>query len=240
MTTWNEFAWAAFLYGSLGGDSYYKTLFSDTVFMAALHAAPKELTDGDVRDHLIHFLNQWKTRVHKSSAAQLREVIVLCHPFYSILAAHRLETTGFDTTVTVSGQAMPVSYIVARCYELLDSVSGIGPTATAKTLHVLVPGLFVMWDGAILSKLAKADPAIEATGQGYVAFLKHGQAIGKDASLDFKQTILNPPPNPGVSMESYLSDRLGYSSGKTLAKYVDEYLWVTITNGAIVPPKWHP
>lgn len=240
MTTWNEFAWAAFLYGSLGGDPYYDALFAKTDFMASLRTNPSALTDDDVRDNLIHFLNQWKTRIAKSIASDFRAAIVHVHPFYSTLIGQKLETTNWEHLVTVSGKQMPISDAVAQSYEQLHAVNGIGPTATAKTLHILVPELLVMWDGYILAELAKTNSAIDSTGKGYVAFLKQAQVIGRDASSDFKRAPLNPPALPQQSIESYLSAQLGYPAGKSLAKFVDEYLWATITSGAIVPPKWHP
>lgn len=240
MTTWYEFAWSAFLYGSMGGDPHYEGLFNKSAFMRSLRNSPDSLTDDEVRDHLILFLNQWKTRIDKSIAPDFRKAISNCHALCAAIHGIRLESADFEANVAVSGKSTSISDIVSQCYDAIHAVNGIGPTATAKTLHILVPEFLVMWDGYILDELAKTNPAIDSTGRGYVAFLKHAQMIARNVSDDFAVANPSPPRKPEQTIDSYLSEHLGYEPAKTLAKFIDEYFWATITNRAKVPPKWHP
>lgn len=236
-TTWHEFAWGVFLYGSLGGDSSYEKLFSETRFIGLLSQSPNTLGTQEVSDHLIHFLNIWKTRIAGSCASPLHRAIVKCHPMYAALKDMTIAAVEWPAMVHVSGSPMTVSDAVVGCYDYLNNVKGIGPTATAKTLHILQPNLFVMWDRPIREHFAETNPETDKTGAGYLEFLKAAQTIAKDVSDSFREA--RPTPRrPGQTIEGYLSDQLRYP--KSLAKYVDEYLWVKITKNVLLPPKWHP
>jgi hypothetical protein len=44
MPTWQEYAWAAFLYGALGGDCEYQALMGKHQFLTSLRNAPLNLS----------------------------------------------------------------------------------------------------------------------------------------------------------------------------------------------------
>ena len=61
MVTWNEFAWAAFLYGAIGGDRDYQALMRNTEFLQRLRSKPDEIERTEIRERVIEgFLNRWR------------------------------------------------------------------------------------------------------------------------------------------------------------------------------------
>jgi hypothetical protein len=79
--------------------------------------------------------------------------------------------------------------------------------AASKTLHMLVPGLFVMWD----KNIRRSVP------HGYGAYLLEMHA--------FARRLAEQAPVPTAEIEDYLQQHLGSRLRKTLAKYLDEYNW---------------
>lgn len=234
MPTWDEFAWAAFLYGSLGGDAKYQTLMQNPQVLPLLRTNPMAVSDKMVQDHVLKgFLNAWKTRIINSpqSAQAIKTGILNMLPDLTALAPLTIGTVQFTP--------QEVSHI-ENCYRLLRGAGHkIGPTATAKILHILRPALFVMWDGPILKDF-RFRHGITDSPQGYVAYLRIMNGVANAVRLAFSGAHLTPPALPGQTAEDYLSAHLQYVPPKTLAKFLDEYYWVTITNGVSVPPRWNP
>lgn len=124
---------------------------------------------------------------------------------------------------------------IKNLYDAIRSIDRCGPTVVSKILFVLFPKLCMMWDGPIREHWGTTD-----NGQGYVGFLRHPSAeMAKSVSLGRRDRP-----------EDYVSRRL-YAEGKrkTLAKYLDEYLWIKITNidqidehdmpfDLLPPPEW--
>ena len=213
-------------------------------FITSLHTDPRSVTLNDVEGKLILFLHQWKTRgVPKRCASALLEAICAVQPVLSALSSFRISNVDFDQQLSISNFNNPpntVADAIECCYQKLISVKGLGPTATAKILHVLLPELCVMWDDPIL-KYFKSQHNVSGTGIGYVQFLRLLQAEAQRVIQDFDSiATLNPPRTPNQTLEEYLSAQLSTTHRKTLAKYLDEYYWVTVTNEVSVPPAWHP
>jgi hypothetical protein len=84
-------------------------------------------------------------------------------------------------------------------------VNNFADAAASKTLHLLNPALFVMWD----KEIRRSAP------EGYGSYLleMHGLAL----------RLAEQAPTEDV--EGYVQDLLGYETRKTLAKYLDEYNW---------------
>jgi hypothetical protein len=239
MPTWDQFAWAAFLYGSLAGGDY-ETLMGKREFIEPLRKSPQVLSPSDICDNLILFLNQWKTHVHKSCAGRLRSAIVKMQPEMAVLSGENIVTVNFGMQTAVEGRPTTIGTLVEKCFECVKGVNGLGPTATAKILHILCPNLFVMWDGRILRCYSKVDNRIDGSGTGYAVFLEYAQRVAKQVTASFATYRPTPPPEDGDTPEAYLSRHLGSGASTTMAKFIDEYHWVTITKDTIVPPKWWP
>ena len=115
-----------------------------------------------------------------------------------------------------------------------------GPVCTSKLLHILQPELFVMWDNPIIKQYKRNYRGISASSQGYFNFLKLMQSFSIEIFKNYNNTHLTPKKLPNQTPDNYLSINMRYSPVKSMAKYLDEYNWVTITNNVHVPPIWHP
>jgi hypothetical protein len=76
----------------------------------------------------------------------------------------------------------------------------VGPTATAKVLHILLPDLFMIWDRKVRVDLAFQDNSSE-----YLRFLENMQAWNQSLSPEI--------------------DSLSAKYGKSCTKLLDEYNW---------------
>ena len=243
MPTWNELAWASFLYGSIGGDRYYQALMQNTAFLTALRTNPNGVADTDVRQHLLKgYLNAWKTRVINSqqSASAIKTSINNLLPYFTALSNLSIKTVIFTNSRTVNSQKCTVLKAVETCYRILRATGyKIGPTATGKILHIMNPELFVMWDGPIIAYF-KATYRIKNNSKGYLVFLQQMNREAVAVQQSFATATLIPQGQPNSTPESYLSQQMNYHPAKTMAKCLDEFYWVTVTNGVSVPPQWHP
>lgn len=243
MPNWNEFAWASFIYGSLGGDRHYQALMRNIAFLTAFRTAPNSLPDSGVQQNLLKgYLNAWKTRVKNSqqSAAAIKASMNSMLPYLSALSAFSINTVNFQDVLIINGQNKTVAEAIEFCYRTLRATGfKIGPTATGKLLHILNPDLFVMWDGPILAHFNGIN-GINDSPQGYRAFLQRMKQDAVAVQQSFSVAILTPLSQPGSTPETYLSQQMNYNPTKTMAKYLDEFYWVTITNSVTVPPLWHP
>jgi len=244
MPTWDQFAWAAFLFGAIDGDKVYQALMQKTSFLKMLRSAPLSLSASDIQENLIKgFLNKWKTRVKncQDSANALRQNMSTMSSYLRALMPISIESINFQQHVRINSRLMTVGIAVERCYEILRGTGHrIGPTATAKILHILQPRVFVMWDGAILDCFRRRNIGITDSGQGYRCFLEEMRKTAHQVIQNFNNRSLSPPAAPGQSPSDYLSKRLSYDPQKTIAKFLDEYYWLKVTSGVMVPPSWHP
>ncbi len=71
----------------------------------------------------------------------------------------------------------------------------------------------------------------------FVDWLKQLQKNAKEAESDFRKQGFKGSP------AGFLSDKLGYTKQgyeKSLAKFLDEYYWLTVGDNLIIPPTWIP
>jgi hypothetical protein len=90
-------------------------------------------------------------------------------------------------------------------YVKAGGVLNMSDAAASKTLHMLIPDLFVMWD----KEIRRSAP------EGYSAYLLQMHALAL--------RLIDQAPADDV--EAHLQELLGYETRKTLAKYLDEYNW---------------
>jgi hypothetical protein len=86
-----------------------------------------------------------------------------------------------------------------------NGVSNMADAAASKALHLVNPGLFVMWD----KEIRRSAP------EGYGSYLLEMHSL----ALRLAEQA------PAEDVEGYLQELLGYETRKTLAKYLDEYNW---------------
>lgn len=92
----------------------------------------------------------------------------------------------------------------------------IGPVGTAKTLFALRPNFFSPWDIPIYNKFQ-----LEDNGSGYVKYLSRVQNELREIRDILKDTNIN------------WNELFGYlkKQHKSYPKLIDEYYWITITQG---------
>lgn len=226
--TFEGLAWASRWYrqNTRFNDSYVRLLSMDS-FLNKLRTRPNELTAEDVLKELIKgFLNPWGCRLPKTAqtARAIRSSLIRVAEAITALAADNL------LQVDLSYGATARRDLIAQTYETIQTVHRVGPTTASKVLHILNPALFVMWDRAIrvhYSALFGRSPYGEAD---YVAFLAYMQEVAESVVRDFSCRH-----GSAQSAESYLSAHLGLDGPVTLAKFLDEYNWVTIMRRVRTP-----
>jgi hypothetical protein len=200
-------------------DSYMRLLSRDS-FLHRLRGRPEELAAQDVlRILIIGFLNRWGCRLPPTpeTARAIRDSLVsVAHAATGIAQQSLLESD-------LSYDATGVGGHIAQTYEVIRTVKRVGPTTASKILHALNPALFVMWDKGIRDHYSGVLGRKLATGPDYVAFLGHMQELAKSVVRDFSLRHEH-----ALAVELYLSEQLGLDAPVTLAKFLDEYNWVTI------------
>ena len=245
MPTWDEFAWAAFLYGATDGDSDYQDLMGQTQFLNSLRANPRELQTSQIQQQLIlGFINRWNCRAKNTqeSAQAIRTILQHLLPYLQVLNRFTIMDVNFTGTVSVNNNQMTVSKVIDSYYKKVKTIGyRFGPTATSKLLHILQPELFVMWDKDIINYYKNNNNQnVSNTGQGYCVYLKKMQETAKQVYRSFQKAVLNTSVGANQNPADYLSTQMMYNPPKTLAKYLDEYNWITKTKKVQVPPFWHP
>jgi hypothetical protein len=167
-------------------------------------------------ERLILFLNQWRTHYENSRATQqsLLEAIQSVFPLLQALEAESLMGVDFKRLLmpgtTVSQAIEQIFERIASCGRRYES------TGTAKIMHTINPGLFVMWDSSICGGYA-------VNGHGYDhghRFLPRIQKLARNAIREYTQT-------QGGSQEQAIVALC--KCGHTLAKVLDEYNYTKFT-----------
>lgn len=115
---------------------------------------------------------------------------------------------------------------IERAFDHLKSIKWIGPTAASKILAVLNPGLFVMWDDKICKGYIPLRYSLG--GRYYRSFLLSMlRAALKIQSDAIKYGIEDPA--------KHLSETCHSVPNFTLAKFIDEWNYLTITRGEKYP-----
>ncbi len=93
------------------------------------------------------------------------------------------------------------------------AVSNWSDAAASKTLHQLMPELFVMW-----------DKNIKPFAAGYGDFTLEMHRLGR--------RLAEEAPVERDDVEQHLQAHLGKPVRKTMAKYLDEYNWYVMVGAA--------
>jgi len=236
--TFEKLSWAAFLsriFGSTGPDAYL-SIYADSRFRESLVFDPANVSPEEVCDKLIGgFLNRWRSRFpnRQESASAVLGAIQQVSPFIQATRNLRIENVNFDNSINVNSNYISVSDAIELIFNKIAHCYGNRTTAGAKILGVLNPDLFVMWDDSIALHYVSGCPNV-FTGQGYAFFLREMQNAAHLCQDDFDAIIGHQ------DMALYLSNKLGLNLPLPLAKFLDEYNWITISQRIPLPPKWHP
>jgi hypothetical protein len=147
---------------------------------------------------IVALLNKWACRLSTEKAPGALDAWLREHPLDKF------------APLTITNTDLPTEELGALHDDLIrhmqaGGVKNMGPAAASKTLYVLQPRLFVMWDKEIRRS------ALESYG----SYLQEMHALAVRLSDEA----------PTDDVEAYLQEHLGSEKRKTLAKYLDEYNW---------------
>lgn len=181
-----------------------------------------DLASQTQQDALLHFLNCWLCRIPEKTFPTLKERLSKWAAQWVL----QLPKSGADVRSLLDSERVQI----VNAYEKLVWL-GVGlnfqDTAAAKTLHALRPCVLPMWDNEIKDWFSASGPPKRTGGQIYSDFLQH--VAGQISELEMDVTRL----------AHSLADvpQLVQRSGATIVKLVDEYYWITITKGHVVPTR---
>ena len=207
-----ELAWGGFMWKQLNPPSSkyhraYNNLASDSSFLVRLHQEPRPEDFSSLREFLVNFGLYFAP----SDLGQRYQQV------WPDLLPHVQGFVG-ETLQHCDLSNIRLKDAIAEVFRCLQSgeVWG-GDTAASKIIHFLNPDLFVMWDGPIQSHY-------QAYGaDGYIEFLRKMQDQARTLALEYSDW------SQADSLDVFLSKQIGYRTRRTLAKFLDDYNWVTIT-----------
>ena len=208
-TTYDEIRWAAIVYRGRYNDERYAE-------MCSVDLRQKLMVPEDASvDKLMRWVNHLGSRFDYANTPLIKAALGKIVPSIEPLAASTLESVVLP----------PVAeQCISRAFDGLVTVST--PTVAAKILAVLNPSLFVMWDGAISWGYF---PNERLTGATYAKFI----AVMRQSVLSIKNDPCRPRSVSDIA--TYLSRELSLPTTFPLAKFIDEYNWLTLARELIYP-----
>jgi hypothetical protein len=174
------------------------------------------------QDALLRFLNAWLCRIPEKNFPALRQRLAQ----WAAIWVLQLPKPGADIRSLQDTERAQIG----KAYEQLLCL-GAGmkfqDTAAGKTLHALRPGVLPMWDSEIRDWFSASGPPKRTSGQIYSDFLRHVANQISELEMDVTRLTHSVADVP----------RLVQRSGATLVKLVDEYYWITITKGHVIPTR---
>jgi hypothetical protein len=185
---WDDVTWPAFVAGLRG--------FRDHFTRAARAPEPHPENPPEI----IGVLNRWACRLSTERAPGALETWLQDHP---LKALEPLMIS--DPSVPDHADELGALHDDLIAHMRANGVNSMGDAAASKTLYLLQPRLFVMWD----KEIRRSAP------EGYGAYLLQMHTLARRLTEEV----------PSDDLEAYLQEQLGYDTRKTLAKYLDEYNW---------------
>jgi hypothetical protein len=210
-TTYEQVRWAATAFRrESNDDAAYFPLYT-----AEFRQALLERQDTTSVEQLLQFVNSWRFRISYAKAPGIAAAIAHAAPHLKPLSASALE---FDDLRCATLD------VIERAYDSIAEANGVGPAAASLILSLLNPALFVMWNTAIRSAYFPNDPPNGAT---YAQFLTVMRMAALSIAADARaQHGIDDPAGQ-------ISDALGINPPFTLAKFIDEYNWLTLARGMV-------
>lgn len=172
----------------------------------------------EINDVVLWFLNKWKCRipVTDSVATRIKESFQICVPFLEALKVEKLEDVDFMGVKFIDAHKMSNRQIIRLTFANFSSIGQrFRNVAASKTLHMINPRLFMMWDNAIGEYYGlKLDPFSYA--YKFMPLMKEKANSAIKSMMD----------DLGCSRKVATNEISSSCDGKTLAKLIDEYNWV--------------
>ena len=204
-TTYEQVRWSA---------NAFRSLVDDSISMSARDAGFRNGICGGAGDadwdRLIRYVNQWGCRISQSRAAGIADAVGRAMPYLEPLSASALEFNDLRCSTLD---------VIEHAYDALTQADGVGPTAASAILTALNPQLFVSWGAGIRDAYFPNDPPNGATYSQFLTIMRMA-ALSVAADARSQHGIEDPAGR--------LSADLGIEPPFSLAKYIDEYNWVTL------------
>lgn len=226
----DDLIWAATTFGNHYDNDNYQYVFKQGDFIETLRFRPAELNIKDIRDILVDFLNKWGCRLKNyddSTASNLKTCLIKTH---SDLLSMQQKTI-FDLEDDFGKEKIENIFNSFWFYGS-DITKNFGPTATSKTLHLINPRLFTMWDEKIRLFYWVNNEKIIDSGQGYYLFLLEVKVIADSLIKESEQRTKQKDP------ALWLSEQLGIEPPMSIVKFIDQYNWLRCTKRLERPKGW--
>ena len=208
-TTYDQLRWSSQVYRSLSDDATCIAARADSFRVPILAGQ----ADADW-PALIGYVNQWGCRIPQHKAEAIAVAVSNAARYLEPMAASSLE---FDDL------RCSTLDVVERAYDCLTEANGVGPTGASAILTVINPQLFVSWGAGIRDAYFPQD---RPNGATYSQFLTVMRMAALSIASDARAKGIDDPAGA-------LSAQLGIDPPFSLAKFVDEYNWVTLERSMV-------
>ena len=206
LLTWAELSWDEFVVGLEGFRDHFsgENREDESYFRCLLPLQERPLQDRAEGSDLVGVLNRWACRLSSVKtpgliASWARAEMTRLERFDSLRIA--------DAELPEHAEELGSLHDDLIAHVKAGGVLNMGDAAASKTLHLLIPELFVMWD----REIKRSAPT------GYGAYLRDMHELAARLAAE---AGVRPP-----EVETRLQRQLGYRQRKPLAKYLDEYNW---------------
>ena len=204
-TTYDHLRWSSNAFRGLADDAL-NVATRNPEFRASLQNGASEADWAA----LIHYVNQWGCRISQAKAPGIAAAVGAALPYLEPLAASALEFNDLRCSTLD---------VIERAFDALTEADGVGPTAASAILTALNPQLFVSWGAGIRGSYFPNDKPNGATYSQFLTIMRMAAlSIASDARS--QHGIEDPADrlSAGLSIEPPFS----------LAKFIDEYNWLTL------------
>jgi hypothetical protein len=213
-TTFDQLRWSSQAFRSLADDALCIAARAPDFRQGLL-----EGRDAANWSALVRYVNQWGCRIPHSKADGIAAAVSAATPYVEPLAVSALEFDDLRCSTLA---------VVERAYDCLTEANGVGPTAASALLTALNPQLFVSWGAGIRDAYFPND---RANGATYAQFLTIMRMAALSVAADARS-------NHGIDDPAgRLSAKAGVNPPFSLAKFIDEYNWLTLEREMVFQPE---
>ena len=232
MPNLDDIIWAAITFIDLNYNASYLRILGRESFLKTLRESPQEMTVDEVRYLLVQFLNDWGCRLRNyddATASKLKDCVIAVHS--DLLSFQNYSILDFDFQDRGNNQKIINLFNKFWTFSGGSQIaSNFGSTATSKTLHIVNPNLFTMWDDGIRYQYG----FIMGSGSDYLEFSKEIRRISENLVNESNERYGTGDP------ALFLSQKLNINPSFSLVKFIDEFNWLTHTKKLSRPADWVP
>ncbi len=206
LLTWADLSWDEFVAGLEGYRDHFsgKTREDETYIGCLTLMEGRPLQARAEGRELVDFLNRWACRLSSVKTPGL--IAGWAHDHMTSLEQFE-PLTILDVELPDHADELGSLHDDLIAHVKAGGVLNMSDAAASKTLHMLIPELFVMWD----KEIKRSAPG------GYGSYQRHMHKLARRLAAETGV--------PVGEVETQLQRRLGYRARKPLTKYLDEYNW---------------